>query len=190
MEYLHIDEDLHLEKIKKSHAAPVFEIIQRDRNYLRRWLPFVDQTRYVKDTEKYVGLILSPRHRDQNAVYTVWFRGKLAGLAGFKEIDPVNHKTEIGYWLAEQMQGKGIMTRTVKKMIDFGFRNMNMNRIQIKVAVGNFKSAAIPHRLGLKFEGIERNGEFHTDRYYDLEVFSILKADWIDTIIKTQQPVF
>jgi ribosomal-protein-serine acetyltransferase len=185
MEYLHVDDDLHLEKIKKSHATHVFEIIQRDKNYLRRWLPFVDQTRHVKDTENYIRLILSPRHRDQNAVYTVWFRGLLAGLAGFKEIDQVNHKAEIGYWLAEQLQDKGIMTRTVKKMIDFGFRNMNMNRIQIKVAVGNFKSAAIPRRLGLYFEGIERNGEFHTDRYYDLEVFSILKNDWIDSIIRT-----
>jgi ribosomal-protein-serine acetyltransferase len=60
-----------------------------------------------------------------------------------------------------------------------------MNRIQIKVAVGNLKSAAIPHRLGLYFEGIERNGEFHTDRYYDLEVFSILKTEWISAIIRT-----
>jgi len=185
MEYLHVDDDLHLEKIKKTHAPHVFEIIQRDRNYLRRWLPFVDQTRRVKDTENYIGLILSPRHRDQNAVYTIWFRGLLAGLAGFKEIDHVNHKLEIGYWLAEQMQGKGIMTRTVKKMIDYGFRNLQMNRIQIKVAVGNHKSSAIPHRLGLNFEGIERDGEFHTDRYYDLEVFSILKAEWIEAILKT-----
>jgi ribosomal-protein-serine acetyltransferase len=184
MDYLHIDDDLHLERIKKTHAGYIFDIIQRDRNYLRRWLPFVDQTRSVKDTEKYINLILSSQQRNQNAVYTVWFRGNIAGLAGFKDIDQVNHKAEIGYWLAEQMQGKGIMTNTVRKMIDFGFRNLNMNRIQIKVAVGNHKSAAIPYRLGLFFEGIERNGEFHTDRYCDLEVFSILKTEWIDTFLK------
>jgi ribosomal-protein-serine acetyltransferase len=184
MEYLHIDDDLHLEKIKISHAGPVFEIIQRDRNYLRHWLPFVDQTRNIKDTENYFRLMLSAPHRNQNAVYTIWFQGELAGLAGFKEIDGINHKTEIGYWLAEKQQGKGIMTRTVRKMIDFGFRNMKMNRIQIKVAVGNIKSSAIPHRLDLFFEGIERDGEYHTDRYFDLEIYSILKTEWIESLTR------
>jgi len=184
MEYLYIDEDLHLEKIKISHAGLVFEIIEHDRNYLRRWLPFVDQTRKLKDTADYIRQILSLHHRDQNAVYTIWYRGEFAGLAGFKEIDMINNKSEIGYWLAEKFQGKGIMTRTVQKMIDFGFRNMKLNRIQIKVAVGNIKSAAIPRRLGLVLEGIERNGEFHTDRYFNLEIFSILKAEWIESLTK------
>jgi ribosomal-protein-serine acetyltransferase len=185
MEYLHIDDDLHLEIVKISHAVPIFEIIQRDKNYLRRWLPFVDQTKHLKDTEKYIRTILSLPHRDQNAVYTIWYRGEIAGLAGFKEIDPINHKSEIGYWLAEKMQGKGIMIRTVGKMIDYGFRNMGMNRIQIKVAVGNIKSSAIPQKSGLLFEGIEREGEYHTDRYFDLEVYSILKAEWIEFLTKT-----
>lgn len=184
MEYLYIDDDLHLEKARKSHALPIFEIIQRDRNYLRRWLPFVDQTRQPKDTENYFRIFLSAAYRDLHAVYVVWYKGDIAGLASFKDIDRVNHRAEIGYWLAEKMQGKGIMTRTVKKMIDFGFRNMHLNRIQIKVAVGNVKSSAIPRKLGFYFEGIERNGEFHTDRYYDLEVFSLLKTEWIDSIIR------
>jgi ribosomal-protein-serine acetyltransferase len=184
MEYLHINDDLHLEKIKISHAGVLFEIVQRDRNYLRRWLPFVDQTQTPKDTENYIRSILSQRHRNQNAVYTIWYRGEIAGLAGFKEIDDINHKSEIGYWLAEKMQGKGIMIKTVGKMIDFGFRNMGMNRIQIKVAVGNIKSSAIPQKTGLRFEGIEREGEYHTFKYLDLEVYSILKTEWIESLLK------
>lgn len=184
MEYLHIDDDLHLERVKKTHALSIFEIIQRDRNYLRRWLPFVDQTLQPRDTENYIRILLSSAYREQNAVYIMWYKGEIAGLASYKDIDRVNHRCEIGYWLAEKMQGKGIMTRTVKKMVEFGFRNMRMNRIQIKVAVGNVKSAAIPRRLGFYFEGTERSGEFHTDRYYDLEVFSLLKTDWIETIIR------
>jgi ribosomal-protein-serine acetyltransferase len=184
MEYLYIDDDLHLEKAKKSHALPIFEIIQHNRNYLRRWLPFVDQTRQPKDTEHYFRILLSPAHREQNAVYIVWYKGEISGLASYKDIDRVNHRCEIGYWLAERMQGKGIMTRTVKKMVEFAFRNMHINRIQVKVAVGNVKSAAIPRKLGFYYEGTERSGEFHTDRYYDLEVFSLLKAEWIETIIR------
>jgi ribosomal-protein-serine acetyltransferase len=53
-----------------------------------------------------------------------------------------------------------------------------MNRVQIKVAVGNERSAKIPKRLGFQFEGIEREGEFHSNKYFDLKVFSKLKKEY------------
>jgi len=184
MEYLRVDDDLHLEKVKLSHAELIFNTIEQNRQYLRRWLPFVDQTRTTDDSRKFVKMLLSDQEKNRNEVFTIWYKGKFAGLAGFKEMDYINHKTEIGYWLAEDMQGRGIMSKTVWKMIDYGFRNLNFNRIQIKVATGNAKSAAIPARLGLVFEGTERNGEYHTDRYFDLQVFSILKSEWLDYLTR------
>jgi ribosomal-protein-serine acetyltransferase len=184
MEYLHIDDDLHLAALKFSHAPLVYLAIEENRKYLRRWLPFVDQTRRKEDTETYIRMLLSEKEKSENEVFTIWHKGDFAGLAGFKDMDFVNHKAEIGYWLIEKMQGRGIMTRTVRKMIDYGFRNLNFNRIQIKVAVGNQKSAAIPVRLGMLPEGTERNGEFHTDRFFDLEIYSMLKREWVASLVK------
>jgi ribosomal-protein-serine acetyltransferase len=185
MEHLYVDKDIYLEKIRISDAGIIFETIQHDRNYLRRWLPFVDQTRKKEDTSNYIVTMTSGPEREKNEVYVIRHCNEFAGLASYKDIDTINHKTEIGYWLAEKMQGKGIMTRTVRKMIDYGFRNLNFNRIQIKVAQGNYKSAAIPGRLGLLMEGIERDGEFHTDRYFDLEIFSILKKEWTESLTRS-----
>jgi len=184
MEYLPVSDEILLEKLRKVHAEAIFQIIARDRAYLRKWLPFVDQTWQVKDTALFIKSLYTAANQDKNDIYVIWYRSEPAGLAGFKETDQVNHRTEIGYWLAEHLQGKGIMTRTVEKLLDFGFRNMNMNRIQIKVAVGNSKSIAIPRRLGLVFEGIERAGEFHTDHYHDLEIYSLLKPEWVERLVK------
>jgi len=110
----------------------------------------------------------------------IWFKGEFAGLIGFKDTDPVNKKTELGYWIIEKMQGKGIVTNAVKKLVDYSFQNLKMNRVQIKVAVGNRRSSAIPKRLGFRLEGIERDGEKHQNRFFSLEVFSILKKEWIE----------
>ncbi|MCF6333952.1 MAG: GNAT family N-acetyltransferase [Draconibacterium sp.] len=52
-----------------------------------------------------------------------------------------------------------------------------MNRVQIKVAVGNAKSAAIPKYFGFIFGDIERAGELHNQKYHDLEIYSLLKTD-------------
>jgi ribosomal-protein-serine acetyltransferase len=176
MEYLMVNDHIHLQQLRMAHAGIIFEAIDRDRNYLRRWLPFVDQTRKPEDTKDFIKQLQQNLRNDY--VYTIWYKGDFAGLAGYKDSDPVNQKTEIGYWLAENMQGKGIMIQTVKKLVDFAFRNLNRNRVQVKVAVGNHKSSAIPKKMGFIFEGIEREGEFHTDRFYDLELYSMLKKEW------------
>ena len=90
----------------------------------------------------------------------------------------MNRITEIGYWLSEKAQGKGIMTRAVKKLIAFAFEERGMNRIVIKCAVGNTKSKNIPKRLGFTYEGTERDGELLAGGIYtDIEVYSLLKRD-------------
>lgn len=182
MDYLQADDNLVLERLKHTHAVIIYDCISQNRLFLRKWLPFIDQTRSLSDTESYVRMILSPPEKERNQVFVIWHHREFAGLAGYKVIDTINHKTEIGYWMAEKMQGRGIMTRTVSKMIDYGFRNLGMNRIQIKVATGNVKSSAIPKRLGFSFEGVERAGEFHSQSYLDLEIYSILKREWAERL--------
>jgi ribosomal-protein-serine acetyltransferase len=78
------------------------------------------------------------------------------------------------------MTGKGIVTKSVEKLVAFCFNTMEMNRICVKCAVNNTASSNIPKRIGLTFEGIERAGERYGKRYFDLEVYSILKGEWVE----------
>ncbi len=157
-------------------AATIFETIDRDRDYLREWLPFVDETKEISHTEAFIRSI-SGKDNSRDDIYTVWYKEEFAGLIGFKDTDLINRKTEIGYWLAEKMQRKGIITASVSKLVNYAFKKQGMNRIQIKVAEQNSKSEAIPIRLNFKFEGIERGGEFHQNHYVNLKVYSKLAGD-------------
>jgi ribosomal-protein-serine acetyltransferase len=182
MEYLQVDDDIHLESIKTSFAPIIFSAVEENRNFLEKWLPFVDQTRNLSDTESFIDSILNMLPKERDDVYTIWYKGEFAGLIAYKDTDHINCKTELGYWMIEKMQGKGIMTKSVSKLMDFAFRNLNINRIQIKVAKGNYKSSAIPRRLNFQFEGIERSGEKHRNRFLDLETYSFLKDEWVESI--------
>ena len=179
MEYITVNDKIRLELIKLSMAKEIFSTIDRDRFYLKQWLPFVEMTQDVVDTEKFIQSVSSDEKYKRDQIYSIWYSEKFAGLIGFKDTDWNNRKTELGYWLAKELQGKGIITTCVKKLISLAFVKMKLNRIQIKVAIGNHKSAAIPKRLGFQFEGIERAGEFHDNKYLDLQVFSLLKQDWL-----------
>ncbi len=178
MKSLIVDKKIKLEPLKYSHAFQIFQAIDNNRSFLSPWLPFVQQTYSQDDTESFVRSVLSDTSHPKDEVFVIWYDEYFAGLLGLKDTDSLNLKTEIGYWLIESMTGKGIMSKSVKTLVDYVFSVMNMNRVQIKCGVGNDKSSAIPKKLYFKYEGIERQGEKHKNGYIDLEIYSMLRLDW------------
>lgn len=178
MKPLIVNKQIRLEVIKYIHAFQIFQAIEQNREFLSKWLPFVEQTNTQGDTEEFIRSVLAEPVEFRENVFVIWFQDHFAGLIGFKDTDRLNMKTEIGYWLIEKMTGKGIMKKSAEALIQLVFMTMKMNRVQIKCGVGNEKSAAIPKRLGFQFEGIERAGEKHKHHFIDLEVYSLLKEEW------------
>ena len=172
---IHISDDITLISLSLDDASDIFIILDGEREYMREWLPFVDHTHEAADTFKALqGLVAS-----ENKQFTIRHKEQLVGLIGFKDTDFTNKRTEIGYWLSESAQGKGIMTQAVRALLGYAFSEMNMNRVQIKTAVENIKSSNIPKRLGFQLEGIERDGELLVDNVYtDINVFSLLKKEF------------
>lgn len=170
---IQVSPDILLKELAAADAQVIFGTIDAQRSYLGEWLPFVPFTTDVSFTEAFVNTYVgSPRN---NPTFTIWYKGAFAGLIGFKDSDYDNEKTEIGYWLSEVFQHKGIVTLACRKLIEYAFDELQMNRIQIKAAEANTKSRSIPERLGFCLEGIERSGEKHANGYFDLCVYSLLK---------------
>ncbi len=93
-------------------------------------------------------------------------------------LDQVNRKAEIGYWIAKEFEGKGIITAACRKLITYAFEELELNRVAICAAVGNEKSRAIPERLGFLEEGRARDGLYVNGMHHDLVYYSLLKREW------------
>lgn len=158
-------------------APDIFNAIRTQRNYLRRWLPFVDSTRTIEDTLRFIRSSVIDAERG-DYVFVIVCEGRFAGLIGFKDTDRENRRTELGYWLCEEYQGRGLMTAAVSALCQWMFKRQRMCRVQIKCATENARSRAIPERLGFVHEGTERCGaRLANGRYTDLEVYSRLRTD-------------
>jgi len=177
MEHIRINDKIRLEQVKLSMAQIIFDTIDNDREYLKEWLPFVEFTKQVSDTKAFISGV-STKGNKKDIIYSIWYKEEFAGLIGFKDTDWANRKTEIGYWLALKMQGKGTASLCVQKLVKYAFNNLKLNRIQLKVAEGNSKSEAIPIRQGFRYEGIERAGELHNNTYLNLKVYSLIKEEY------------
>lgn len=173
-----IDLNLELKQLELTDSVDIFETIDSQRSYLGKWLPFVEFTKELSDTENFVASVVNAPEDRFEYIFTIRKQHKFVGIIGFKSTDKLNKITEIAYWLSEKYQKQGIITKSVEKLCDFAFNEQGMNRIQIKCAVENKPSINIPKRLGFKFEGIERQGQLLKGNVFtDLEVYGKLKND-------------
>ncbi|MEW4283274.1 GNAT family N-acetyltransferase [Priestia koreensis] len=181
-----IDNEISLRLIQKEDAEELFNLMNRSRDYLREWLPWVDNMTCPEDYHGIIAIWLDQFTNNDGFQAAISYNGQIVGLAGFHALDWQNHKTTIGYWLGEGFQGKGIMTRVVSGMLRYAFEEYGLNRVEIRCGVHNHKSRAIPERLGLVQEGIIRDGEYLYDHFHDLVVYGILAREW-DERVKTQE---
>ena len=174
-----VSSDLLLKEIRPEDATNIFHIIDMERDSLRKWLPFVDYTQKVSDTAEFISSTLNPPSGNKEYLFVIMYKGDAGGLIGFKGTEMANKRTEIGYWLSKSFQGKGIMTQSVRRLVKFAFEEMDINRIQIRCAIGNISSRKIPERTGFTAEGVERDGELLADGdFTDIQVYSMLKKDY------------
>lgn len=176
---INVNEDVSLKLLERQDAGALFKVVDESRSYLREWLSWVDNMEQKEDYDPIIDVWLKQFASNDGFNAGILYKGQLAGMAGFHGIDWANKRATIGYWLAEQYQGHGIMTAVVKKLIDVAFSEYDLNRIAIQCGVENKKSRAIPERLGLKQEGIIRDGEYLYDHFHDFVLYSVLSREWL-----------
>jgi len=170
--------DAALVLLEESYAAEIYELVHHDREYLAEWLPWVDMTHSSADIVVFIRRSLEQFARNDGFHAGILHDGRIRGFIGLKPIDWTNRKVEIGYWLAAGCQGKGLMTDACRAIIDYAFREWRLHRIEIRVAVGNERSAAIPERLGFTLEGTHRQAQRLRERWLDIQIFGLLAEQW------------
>lgn len=173
-----VDDKVSLKLLTLEDAEAVFHLTDASRSVLRAWLPWVDGTRSVEDSRSFIRMTLQQFAQQNGFQAGVYADGALAGCIGFHAIDWANRTSSVGYWLGTPFQGQGLMTRAVRAALDIAFTEYGLNRMEIRAAVENQKSRAIPERLGFVQEGIVRDAEWLGTRYVDHVVYGMLKRDW------------
>ncbi|GAA1927252.1 GNAT family N-acetyltransferase [Microbacterium aoyamense] len=78
----------------------------------------------------------------------------LAGLIGLYRV--ANGAGEIGYWMAPESRGRGLLTEAALAVVDWGFDELDLQRIEWRAVVGNTGSARAAQKLGFTYEGMLR----------------------------------
>ncbi|SES66771.1 ribosomal-protein-serine acetyltransferase [Oceanobacillus limi] len=177
-----INQNTYLAILEPRHANDLFQIVDKSRDSISQWLNFPQKTNCVEDSALFIEKSLT-RLSEHNGYWAgIWYKEELAGSVGYLYIDWKIGKTEIGYWLGDDFKGKGLALQAAKMMINHAFHDLDLNKVEIKVATNNNKSRAIPEKLGFQTEGIIRNDEFLNGVYHDRVIYGLLKEEWISDL--------
>lgn len=176
---LSINDHLSLHTLDRTHSNSIFQLVIQDQAYLSPWLPWVGLVRAPSFFDNYADASQLRRKHGGEFAFVIKENDAIVGRIGLYKIDTQNHIGEIGYWISSSSQGKGLITQATQRLLTFGFEELKLNRIELKCAIGNTKSQAVPERLGFTKEGIARQAEFLHGVYVDIVVYSKLKSEFV-----------
>jgi len=132
----------------------------------------------VEDTKGFIAFALKDYAENKSMNTAILYKGEIVGVAGYSKIKWSNKTVCVGYWSGGEYQGDGIMTKVAKALTDYAFTTLNVNKVEIQVAVENKKSRSIPERLHFVKEGSIRQAEWLYDHYVDHVVYGVLAHEW------------
>ncbi|MBT8082966.1 MAG: GNAT family N-acetyltransferase [Gammaproteobacteria bacterium] len=103
---------------------------------------------------------------------------QLIGAMGL-QIGRSLNKAELGYWVGKPFWNRGYATEAAVAMLDFGFDELGLNRIQAAHLARNPSSGRVMEKAGMVLEGTARQDAIKWGRYEDLVSYGILREDWI-----------
>ncbi len=179
MFHLKVDDELELAPQTENRVEEAFAVIMANYEHIHEWSRWLNEDYTLEKAREFC--------RKHEKIFTdgegdiglrIIFQDKIVGGTGFHNINRRDKSAEIGYWLAKEYNGKGLVTKSVARLLEYGFDELKLNRIVIKCVPENVKSRRIPERLGFVQEGIEREVSWLHTRFVDHVVYSMLVKEW------------
>jgi len=156
---IEVDPEINLTQFHESLAEELFSLISADREYLSQWLVWPKYTKTVEDSMGFINSSIVGFAEGRSMSCAIIYRGEMVGVVGFRDINRELNSGEIGYWISSNHQGKGIVTKSCKRLIQYAFNDLGIEKVEISVASDNSASCRVCERLGLKLECTIKNAE-------------------------------
>ena len=172
-----VEEGLEIIAPIEGDAQELFSLVDENRAYLRRWLPWLDDVKSVDDELSLIRSLSEKKH-DDFTFYIIRQFGNLVGVISLNWVDWSNRSFGLGYWISQSSAGQGIITKSCSRLMHHCFDDLQLHRSVIEAAVENYPSRAVAERLGMRIEGISKDREWLYDHFTDSSLYAITAPEW------------
>ncbi|MEU7820098.1 GNAT family protein [Catellatospora sp. NPDC049133] len=142
------------------------------------WIPFASRSTDLDSARATLQRYADLQAAGTGRIVGIWLDGTLVGGTMLFGVDAEAGNGEIGVWLEPAAQGRGLITRACRAMLDWAFRERGLSRVQWVTRPDNVRSLAVAARLGMTREGVLRESFPYRGKRYDSEFWSMLAHEW------------
>ena len=161
-------------------------IINENRDYLAGWLNVIGNPstrnevhQFIRNNQNNCRDALSENYRSHPGFeLAIRMEGEVVGMIGYQGIHWLNRLTALGYWVVPAHQGKGIVTKSCSALVNYTYRKLKLNRIEIQCAEDNPASMGVPERLGFHHEALLAEVEKRGEDFVSHHLYRMLRRDW------------
>ncbi|WP_432172725.1 GNAT family N-acetyltransferase [Streptomyces sp. Tue6028] len=178
-----------LRPLEPWQAQEFLAHVDRARVTVDPWIPWATFSTDLESATATLQRYADRLATDTGRIYGIWLDGDLVGGVMFTRFDSATGVCEIGCWLEQAGEGRGLVTRACRILIDWAFRERGMSRVEWWAAAGNTRSTDVARRLGMTRDGVLRRRYPHQGVRQDSEVWSVLSDEWPSVEEESQSAV-
>jgi len=183
---IRVDDELSLRLHEPCYADEVYNAVIANRDHIARWMPWLSESYSLESSRQYAADSLRAFAERKSMTVTLLENGRVVGSGGWtdwKQVKMFDGRLEfasadIGYWLAVDAQGRGLMTRAVRALTTLGFETYGLHRLTIRAEEANVRSWSVAERLGYKLEGVMRDVSRFDGRPVHHRLYALLADEW------------
>jgi ribosomal-protein-serine acetyltransferase len=172
---LRVDDHIVLKSVREGMAGELFALVDSNRAHLRVFLPWVDHNTEEKHTLAFIKKRIKEEKGEEAVVLAIFVQGELAGLVSLFHIDKLNQNANMGYWIAEKWQGKGVMRKSCQALMEHAFQNRGLHRVELRCVLQNERSQRRAESLGFVKEGLLKGAIFLYGEFLDAYIYGKTK---------------
>jgi RimJ/RimL family protein N-acetyltransferase len=164
-----------LRRLAMDDAEDIFHAVSESIPHLSPWMPWCHANYSLQETQNFIGKQIELWNAGEEYGFTIRNNvGAFAGLCGLNQFNRIHHFANLGYWLRQSSLGNGYATAATRMVASFGLRELKLRRVEILVAVDNYRSQQVAERVGAVREGILRQRLWIHDRAHDAVCYSVV----------------
>jgi ribosomal-protein-serine acetyltransferase len=174
-ETLHNDA-VSISRVRDADAPEIYAAVRDSIQHLLPWMPWCYPEYSLQDTETFVAKQIEQWESSEEYSFAIRNQENLlVGLCGLNQFNHIHHLANLGYWLRQSCLGRGYATAATRLLAEFGLNDLNLQRVEILVAVDNYPSQRVAERANATCEGILHNRLWLRDRAHDAVCYSFVR---------------
>jgi ribosomal-protein-serine acetyltransferase len=166
-----------LRPLEPWQAPEFLAHMDRARETVDPWIPWAGYSTDLASATATLQRYADKLVKDAGRLYGIWLDGTLVGGVMFVHFDAAESSCEVGCWLEPAAQGRGLVTRSVRRIIDWAVDVRGIHRVEWRCRTDNAASAKVARRVGMHLDGVLRSDFPYRGVRYDTQVWSLIASD-------------